>query len=132
MKKLFYVLVMAMLCSAFVGCAKEDEVKQGYGELIVGVWLLDKEYNGVDNSYSDGENTIAEFKSDGRCFFEYDDGTKASTKWSISNATLYFEQTADKDSESYKITKLDKNELVLDRIEHGTTGVTILYLTRIK
>ena len=132
MKKLFYFLFVAMLCGAFVGCTKDDNGKESYEELIVGKWQLDEEYNGEDDSYRNDEKTIVEFKQDGRCLFSYDDGTTASTKWSISNTTLYLAQTADVEGESYKITKLDKNELVLDYIEQGKTGVSIFYFTRVK
>ena len=119
----------AVLCVCS-SCSKDDEgnSETSYAKLIVGTWELDKEYDGESNSYNDNEKTIAEFKSDGKVFLSYDDGSSAVSNWRIVNSSLYLEEGDDK--EIHTIKKLDSKEMVLSTID-GSSEV-IVYFVRLK
>ena len=132
MKKFFYLLMaaFAVLCVSS-SCSKDDEgaeAKKSYQELIVGTWKLDKEYRVEEDSYNANENTIAEFKSDGKVFMSYDDGSSAVINWRVVNSTLYLE--ADGDKEIHTIKKMDNKEMILSHIDGSSEE--ILYFTRLK
>ncbi len=132
MKKFYYLLMaaFAVLCVSS-SCSKDDEgaeSKKSYQKLIVGTWSLDKEFRVETNSYDAADNTIAEFKSDGKLFLSYDDGDSAVINWRIVDSVLYLE--ADGEKEVHTIKKLDNKEMQLSTIDGSSEVIT--YFTRLK
>ncbi len=120
MKKIFYLLMTAFavlcVCSS---CSKDDEgaeAKKSYQELIVGTWQLDKEYVAGQGLESE-DKTIANFKSDGRVFMSYDDGSSGVANWSIDGSKLYIDFEGER--EVYTIKKLDSTEMILTWFDDG-------------
>ena len=132
MKKIFYLLMaaFAVLCVS-ASCSKDDEGKGGssYSELIVGTWQMEKSYIIDENRYSEGDKTIANFKSSGDVTMLYDEGGSASIKWRIVDSTLYLGNEGD--WETYLIKTLDKKEMIITYVENGKE-VERLYFSRVK
>ena len=128
MKKFFYLLMaaFAVLCVSS-SCSKDDEggeAKKSYQELILGTWILDKEYVAGEGLQSD-DKTILNFKSDGRVFMSYDDGSSDVTNWSIDGSKLYIDYEGERVASTIK--KLDSKEMILIWYDDGVE-VTMYFI----
>lgn len=127
MKKLFYLLFVATLCVALVGCSennddkdKENEIENGSNSdnesLIVGTWEAYKYYNVDDDETEyadDGESTIR-FKSNGTGSTWGNDFDEERFEWELKGSKLYLMWPNDDDYEEvYKVKKLTQKDLVL-------------------
>ena len=128
MKKFFYLLMaaFAVLCVSS-SCSKDDEgaeAKKSYQELILGTWILDKEYVAGEGLQSD-DKTILNFKSDGRVFMSYDDGSSDVANWSIDGSKLYIDYEGERVVNTIK--KLDSKEMILIWYDDGVE-VTMYFI----
>lgn len=128
MKKFFYLLMaaFAVLCVSS-SCSKDDEgaeAKKSYQELILGTWILDKEYVAGEGLQSD-DKTILNFKSDGRVFMSYDDGSSDFANWSIDGSKLYIDYEGERVVNTIK--KLDSKEMILIWYDDGVE-VTLYFI----
>ena len=132
MKKIFYLLLIALFCGAFVSCSKDDDGNDvaNYEELIVGEWTFVKEYyDGEYYYYDEGELNIT-FKSNGTGYEEEDGYREDQFKWEIDGSNLYmsdgyYETTA-------KIKKLSKKELVVHVYDEYDDEEWTSYLERVE
>ena len=116
----------AVLCVSS-SCSKDDEgaeAKKSYQELILGTWMLDKEYVAGEGLQSD-DKTILNFKSDGRVFMSYDDGSSDAANWSIDGSKLYIDYEGERVVNTIK--KLDSKEMILIWNDDGVE-VTLYFI----
>ena len=116
----------AVLCVSS-SCSKDDEgaeAKKSYQELILGTWILDKEYVAGEGLQSD-DKTILNFKSDGRVFMSYDDGSSDVANWSIDGSKLYIDYEGERVVNTIK--KLDSKEMILIWYDDGVE-VTMYFI----
>lgn len=112
MKKIFYLLLIALFCGAFVSCSKDDDGNDvaNYEELIVGEWTLVKDYeDGEYYYYDEGEYGVI-FKKNGTGYGIEDGYRDEEFEWEINGSSLYV--TDGYYEETLKIKKLSKKELV--------------------
>ena len=112
MKKIFYLLLIALFCGAFVSCSKDDDGKDvaNYEEMIVGEWTLVKDYeDGEYYYYDEGEYGVI-FKKNGTGYGIEDGYRDEEFEWEINGSSLYV--TDGYYEETLKIKKLSKKELV--------------------
>lgn len=116
MKKVFYFLLVAMFCSAFVGCSKDDagEIsKDNYEDAIVGTWDLEKAWDedwGEYEYFEEGEWTLR-FQAGGTGYI-VEEEDRWGFDWEIDGSWLYMEDYDGYEDEA-KIKKLTNTELVL-------------------
>lgn len=129
MKKVFYFLLVAMLCGVFVGCSKDDSgeiSKDNYKNAIVGEWSIYKD----EITYEDEEDVEVEYYEEGEfgirliangkgCWLLYGECVD-SFSWEVLGTDLYirYDIPAD-DGELIRIERLTKTELVVSYNEDG-------------
>ncbi len=144
MKKVLWKITtymsVALLIFSIYSCGNDDEDSVGSRALLVGIW---NGVSGIEQEWKDGDlihddkedyDVNVEFKEDGT-FIERDrDGGNSSDnvtgKWSYSGnkLTLTDDEGGEEDTIVYTVTKLTKNELVMElREKEKTDGIVWEY-----
>lgn len=133
-----YMSVVLLIFSIY-SCGNDDEDSVGSRAQLVGIW---NGVSGIEQEWKDGDlihddkedyDATVEFKEDGT-FIERDiDGGNSSDnvtgKWSYSgNKLTLTDDEGEEDTIVYTVTKLTKNELVMElREKEKTDGIVWEY-----
>lgn len=114
MKKIFYLLLIALFCGAFVSCSKDDnaEDETSYEELIIGTWNLVKDEFFGEYIYYDYGDFIFRFKDNGTGYTIYD-GYRSDIEWEIIDSKLYIYDESDDSEMEATIKELTEDALVI-------------------
>ncbi len=116
MKKVFYFLLVAMFCSAFVGCSKNDagEIsKDNYEDAIVGEWSNYKDEENGEFEYWEEDEYGVIFRANGTGCWLYYGERDEGFEWEIEGSYLYLYYPEYGDEDMAKIKTLTKTEMVL-------------------